>query len=370
MVSLLLYELKNDFDVHLVLLSDAIEYDLPPEQKIHCFKQPASENGFIKIIKLPFLALRYKRFCRKNKIEASLSFLKRANYINCLSRIFGLRCKIIISERTHLSNYLNFVGGATRITGKLLTKKLYPRADLVITNAALIKLDLEENFNIDTNFQVIHNPVDINKIQEAAVANVDHSLFSTFTFISVGGFRAEKNYELLIEAFDTIKDLNCNLLFIGKGEEEIKLKNKVRELHLGSRIHFAGFDNNPYKYLSKASCFVLSSDFEGFPNSLQEALACQLPVISTDCHSGPREILAPGTDIRKMVTDEIEIARYGILVPIKNARLLAQAMRIVYSDSSVRNSLQAGALKRATDFDIPKIAGEFKQMISSEIASF
>ena len=362
-VSLLLNELKTDLDIYLVLLNKKIEYDIPDGQKIFCLNQPDKENGIIKIIKLPYLALRYKRFCKKNKIETSLSFLKRANYINCLSSIYGSRSKIIISERTYLSNYLQFIGRYGKMSGRYLTKWLYPKAKLIITNSALIKTDLQKNFNIHTKFQVIHNPINVSAIQHAGNVNTNSSLFTTFTFISVGGLRREKNYELLIDAFYKIKDLDCTLILAGKGEQENKLKHKVKHLDLENRIIFTGFDNNPYKYLSKADCFILSSDFEGFPNSIQEALACNLPVISTDCQSGPREILAPQTDIYKIVKNDIEIANYGILVPVNNAELLANAMRMMYTNTDLRNAFRTKGHERASNFDAAIIANEFKKVL-------
>ena len=362
-VSLLLQHLKDDLDIHLVLLNNNIEYNIPGEQKIFCLQQSPAENDLVKLIKLPVLARRYKNFCIQNNIEASFSFLKRANYINCLARIFGSPSAIIISERTYLSFYLRSLGRSGRILGRLLTKRLYPKADLIVPNSQLIKTDLEENFNIRKKYRVIYNPIGINAIQNAALINTDPSYFGSFTFISVGGFRSEKNYQLLIEAFNKIKDLDCNLLLVGKGEEEMNLKNKVNELGLGSRIHFPGFDNNPYKYMSKASCFVLTSNFEGFPNSIQEALACNLPVISTDCKSGPREILAPGTDIYKNVENDIEIAEYGILVPVNNTDMLAKAMRLIYTNSQLHDKLRSRSVERAKDFDIIKIAEEFKEIL-------
>jgi N-acetylgalactosamine-N,N'-diacetylbacillosaminyl-diphospho-undecaprenol 4-alpha-N-acetylgalactosaminyltransferase len=365
-VSLLLEELKNDFDIHLVLLSNVTEYTLPEGQKIFCLNQPVGGNGFLKLLKLPLLALRYKKYCRENNIEASLSFLKRANFINCLSKMMGSKSRVIISERTYLTNYLAMIGGSGKAITSLLTKKLYPKADLIIANASLIKKDLEENFNIRSGISVIYNPVNIPVIQQASGERVDPGLFSTFTFISVGGFRQEKNYGLLIDAFNRIKDLDCNLLLLGKGEEENKLKTQVKRLGLESRIYFAGFDNNPYKYLAKASCFVLSSDFEGFPNSIQEALACKLPVISTDCRSGPREILAPGSDINKNLHTEIEIGQFGILVPVKSPGMLEKGMRLIYADSALRDKLSSGSFKRAMDFDLPGIALQYKNAISGE----
>jgi N-acetylgalactosamine-N,N'-diacetylbacillosaminyl-diphospho-undecaprenol 4-alpha-N-acetylgalactosaminyltransferase len=362
-VSLLLNELKTDLDIYLVLLNKKIEYDIPDGQKIFCFNQSEKENGIIKIIKLPYLALRYKRFCKKNKIETSLSFLKRANYINCLSKVYGSHSKIIISERTYLSNYLKFIGRSGKISGKYLTRWLYPKAKLIITNSFLIKTDLQKNFSINTKFQVIHNPINLTAIQQAGNVDDSATLFTTFTFISVGGLRREKNYELLIEAFYKIKDLDCKLILIGKGDQENKLKEKVKYLELENRIIFQGFDNNPFKYLSKANCFVLSSNFEGFPNSMQEALACNLPVISTDCQSGPREILASETDINKILENDIEILKYGILVPVNNADQLARAMRLIYNDNNLQKNLREKASERAKDFDIAKIGDQFKKTL-------
>ena len=368
-VSLLLNDLKNDLDIHLVLLSNQIEYDIPAGQKIFCFDQSPHGNGLIKLFRLPFLAMRYKRFCKTNNIQTSLSFLKRANYINCLSRIYGLQATVIISERTYLSNYIKFLGKTEGRLAGILTKKLYPKADLIVPNSALIQTDLEKNFNVHTKFTVINNPVNLKTIQQLSTEKVDPSFFKTFTFISVGGLRREKNYGLLIDAFNRVKDLNCNLLLIGRGEDETKLKNQVKLLGLGSRVHFHGFDNNPYKFLSRAGCFVLSSDFEGFPNSIQEALACSLPVIATDCQSGPREILGPGTDIDNTLTADIEVVKYGILVPVKDPEMMAKAMKLMYADTELREGLRARAVERAKDFDAAGIADQFKNILCSNRGS-
>lgn len=365
-VSILINDLKNDFDIYLVTLNNIIEYELPAKQKIFCLNQPEKENGFIKIIKLPWLALRYKKFCNNNDIETSFSFLKRPNYINCISKLYGLNSKVILSERSFLSGYLRSSGKGGRIAGGFLTKILYPKADLIIPNSSLIKIDLQQKFNIHTKYQVIYNPIDLQVVQKKTAEKVNSSLFETFTFISVGRFRKEKNYELLIDAFNNLKNLNCKLLFVGKGEEEKKIKTKVIQLQLTSKIDFLGFDINPYKYLLRASCFILSSDYEGFPNVILEALACNLPVIATDCMSGPREILAPNTNIKFNLTNEIEIAEYGILTPVKNVDLLAKAMRLMYSNVTLAGNYKSKALKRAKDFDLPQLLGQFKEILHSD----
>jgi N-acetylgalactosamine-N,N'-diacetylbacillosaminyl-diphospho-undecaprenol 4-alpha-N-acetylgalactosaminyltransferase len=366
-VSLLLHQLNKDFDIYLVLLHNKIEYELPADQKLFCFNQPENENPFLTICKLPLLAYRYKKFCDTNKIDKSFSFLKRANYINCLSRVLGSTARIIISERTYLSAYLKSLDTPGRLLGKYLTKVLYPKADLVVPNSLLIQIDLQEKFNLNNRFYVINNPIDVKAIEQLQLDEVDHSLFDQFTFIHVGGFRAEKNHGMLVDAFNLVKDLDCKLLLVGKSlgkaEDEKKIREKVEQMNLQSRIIFVGFDSNPYKYLHRSGCFVLTSNFEGFPNSLQEALACNLPVISTDCRSGPREILAPGTDVRFFVESQFEIAKYGMLVPVNNAKILAEAMRHMYNDKELQSQYRSRAMVRASDYDVSRVVKEFNKVL-------
>jgi N-acetylgalactosamine-N,N'-diacetylbacillosaminyl-diphospho-undecaprenol 4-alpha-N-acetylgalactosaminyltransferase len=367
-VSLLLKELKNDLDIYLVLLSDKIEYDLPDDQKIFCFHQPENdENPILKICKLPLLAYRYKKFCQKNNIGISFSFLKRPNYINCLSRMFGSTSTVIISERSHLTGYLKSLDTSERVLGEFLTRQLYPKADLIVPNSLLTQIDLQESFHIHTRYRVINNPIDLKTILKMKFAKVENCLFEAFTFIHVGVFRREKNHDMLIEAFNMLQDLNCKLLLLGKGlgkgEEEARVKQKVQQMNLQSRVIFLGFDNNPFKYLSKSDCFVLSSDFEGFPNSVLEALACNLPVISTDCKSGPREILAPGTNIRLNIKDDLELAQYGVLVPVNNAEILAKAMRHIYKDKELAAHYRSTAMVRASYYDSSRVINDFKEIL-------
>ncbi|WP_319016516.1 glycosyltransferase [Aliarcobacter butzleri] len=93
---------------------------------------------------------------------------------------------------------------------------------------------------------------------------------------------------------------------------------------------------NPFSYISKADCFVFASNHEGFPNVLIEA--CELPIISTDCQSGPREILAPNSDISFQLENNIELAEYGILTPIKNVDKLQEVMNLMINDESLRKN--------------------------------
>lgn len=363
MVSLLLHNWKNRYDITLVLLTDLIEYDLPENISIICLKQPFRANGFVTTFKIPFLAWRYKNLCRKNKADVSLSFLKRPNYINCLSKLLGNKAKIIISERAYFSEFLKTLSTLQKELSIFLTKKLYPHADLIITNSQIMRIDLEKNFNIHSQYRVIHNPMNVALMKRLSGVAVDFPIRETFNFINVGAFRKEKNQENLIEAFNKIKHLNIRLFFLGNRFLEQYLQSKVKEMQLESQIIFLGFDTNPFKYFSKSDCFVLSSDFEGFPNALVEAMTCGLSIISTDCRSGPREILAPGTDAEVNVKDHIEIAEYGILVPVKKIPFLAEAMELMVKDKELCKHMKQKAKERSIDFESGKIILEFEEAI-------
>jgi N-acetylgalactosamine-N,N'-diacetylbacillosaminyl-diphospho-undecaprenol 4-alpha-N-acetylgalactosaminyltransferase len=362
-VSLLIHNWKKRYDITLVLLTNLIEYDLPKNISIVCLKQPFKSNGFLTTLKIPLLAWRYKNLCRKNNADVSLSFLKRPNYINCFSKFLGNRAKIVISERSYFSEFLKTLPPLQRNLSIFLTRKLYPHADLIITNSQIIKSDLEKNFNIHSQYRVIHNPMNLALMERLSKAGIDFPIKATFNFINVGAFRKEKNQENLIEAFNKIKHLNVRLYFLGNRFLEAHLQTKVKEMQLESQIIFLGFDTNPFKYFSKTDCFVLSSDFEGFPNSLVEAMTCGLAVISTDCRSGPREILAPGTDPEKNLKDHIEITKYGILVPVKNSQLLAEAMELMVKDKELHECMKQKAKERSMDFDSGKIIPEFVEAI-------
>lgn len=363
-VSQLLAHLQNDFEIHLALLTKIIDYEVPQNIKIFDLKQPFSENGIVTLLKLPLLSLKLKRYCKKNEIHTSISFLNRPCYINGIMRgLFGFKGKIIMCERTHQSTLFENDTLLYKTISSTLIKYAYNKADLVLTNSIIMKDDLIENFNINVPIEVIYNPIDIAAVK--LKSQESHSLQfkpDTFYFISVGGFRREKNYSLLLKAFSLLKNLPVKLIIVGGGELENVLKQKAADLDLGDKVIFAGFDANPYKYIIDSDCLVLSSYVEGFPNVILEALVCGKSVISTDCKSGPREILAPKTDINFQISEGYEIAEYGILTSVKSAVDIAAAMKRIYEDKELKNEFENKALERASDFDVHLIKDLFKKV--------
>jgi len=360
-VSLLLNHLKDDFEIHLALYSNYIDYAVPPEIKILDLQQPLLQNKLVRFLKLPGISLKIFRYCKKNNINNSVAFLYRPCYINAIMKSFlGYRGHVIMCEGTHQTTMQESHSVIYRMFSKFMVMYSYKRADLILANSYAIQTDLIENFKIKTPVRVIYNPVDLQDIKtNAAIAPGFVFDKNVFHFITVGNLRREKNHLLLVQAFFILKNLPCKLLIVGAGVMEEELKQKVKDLGLMDKIIFCGFDKNPFKYVSRSDCFVLSSDVEGFPNVLIEALACSLPVISTDCSSGPRELLAPATDLHHRAINNYEIGEYGILTPVNDVTALAAAMKKMYEDAVMRKRFAEKALGRAQQFDVDEIKQYF-----------
>lgn len=357
-VSILLEELGITYDVTLVIMNPTIHYDLPKNQKvIYLESSSPQENGFIKLIKLPFLGLKYRRLCKKHRIDVSLSFLNRPNYIAIFSKLFANRSKIIINERSMPS--LQHKYGLQGWINRHLIKTLYPKADVILTNSLGNALDLQKYFKL-SDVSTFHNPFDFSILQKYSSLPVKNN--DLFTFISVGRLDHGKNHKLIIDA---IHSMDARLLILGDGILRSNLEQYIRQSNLSEKVFLIGLQQNPFEYLQQADCFVFSSNHEGFPNVLVEALACNLPVISTDCDSGPREILAPNTDPFKRLTDEIELSEFGILTPTNDVKNLECAMRLIQNDATIRYNYKHKSIQRAESFEKSKQTHQLIELIES-----
>ena len=361
-VSVLLQELQDSYDITLVLMCNKIDYDTPKDIKIYFLEDSNPyENGIVKLLKLPFLGLKYKNFCQKNSVDISLAFMNRPSYVAIFSKMFGNRARNIISERTTPSMMYRHNNLLSKVS-RILIKKLYPKADMVIANAEGNRLDLIDNFAIDKAKVVsIANPFDLEKIKSLSQEGIKGINFERFTFVTVGRLDEGKNHKLMIDAFAKLDYANIQLLILGEGSLRGKLEEQIKSLKLENHVFLLDFDNNPYKYFAKSNAFVFTSNYEGFPNVLVEALACGLPVVSTDCQSGPRKILAPKSEVTFQLKVDIEITPYGILTPVNKERELIDAMSYMIDKWSSKEM----AL-RADSFDKRIIMEKFMSVLEGE----
>ena len=356
-ISILINKLHKTFNITLFLLNDTLFYDIPDSIKIIYLDQSKpNEHGIIKLFKIPFLALKYKKL---NTSPISVSFMYRPNYINVLAHLFGMKSKTIINERSFPS-YKKSHGLPGKIN-LILINWLYKRAEKVVTNALISKYDLQKNFNVK-HATTIYNPFNINQITLKSQQNIKFNP-TQFSFITIGRLDEEKNQTLMIKAMSHISG---TLYIIGHGHLEKKLKKLIKHNQLESKVILLGKQKNPFQYLAKADCFLLTSNCEGFPNALVEALACNLPVISTDCQSGPREILAPNSDIFTQLTDTIEYGEYGILTPVNNETQLIKAMNAIMMNTELQKKYSQKAQTRAQDFDATKIIKKYETILCAK----
>jgi len=350
-VSNLLYELKKFYKIKLILMNNKIFYKIPNDVEIIFLENSnPRENGIKKFLKLPFLAYKYSKI----KSDISISFLTRPNYINIMSQLFK-NSKTIISERSLISEEFKSKNLHSRIS-KCLIKNLYKYSDIVVSLSKGTTYDLKYNYNVK-NVTTIYNLVDIKTINSLLKEKINFNK-NKFVFITVGRLVKGKRQDILIKS---IIDINAELWIIGDGEEREQLEELVDELKIKNKVKFFGKQTNPFKFLSKADCFVFASNHESFGNVLVEALACELPIISTDCKSGPREILAPNTEYKEL--KDIEIAEYGVLTPVGDVEKMSEAMKMIYEDKTLREKLKSKAKKRANDFSVEKIIKQWRETI-------
>lgn len=357
--SILTNHLVKKQKINLILINGPIQYPLSNQIKIKKLRKIYTHR-WIRLLTMPIVLLRLYQYLRKENISTLYSFDTLPNILNCTLNFFLKQFNTYIRVSSHPST--RFVNSNLRNSiFKYLIQWLYPKAKKILINSSGIGADLKINFGIDNKIELFPNPINLSYIQSQN--ETQFTSLEKFTFIQIANFYPVKNHNLSITAFARIKHLNVQLWLIGSGKEMVAIKEKVISLGLTSQVHFLNYQSNPFQYMAAANCMVLSSLFEGSPNVLLEGLACGLPIISTDCPSGPREIIAPETDYRKNLKkgEGMEIVKYGILTPIEDIDCLAKAMEKVYHDSSFQNRKKYK--QRAKDFDINKIIKQFEALL-------
>lgn len=227
----------------------------------------------------------------------------------------------------------------------------------------------------------LYNYINVEDINDQAREPVDAEYIDFLskhkhTVVSVGRFCKEKGFEYLIEAFDQSRKENpeTGLVLVGDGDYKSKYIEMIERLKLEDHVYFTGFQTNPYKYMKKSSLFVLSSLSEGFPNVLAEAMSLGLPVISTNCYSGPAEILRNDCNYNT-ASDAFEECDYGVLTPRftdlddQNAIFqLAKAINTLLNDENKMAKYSAKAIERAVCFSKEATADKLNGILSELMA--
>jgi glycosyltransferase involved in cell wall biosynthesis len=203
---------------------------------------------------------------------------------------------------------------------------------------------------------VVYNPIVSLELEQKAQESIAHPWFAlddSPVILAVGRLVPQKGYSTLLRAFSIIRQKHpAHLLILGEGQERISLEALAKQLDLTENVQMPGSVKNPYAYMARARLLVLSSEWEGLPNVLVEALACGTPVVSTDCRSGPSEILDGG--------------RFGRLVPVGDADALALAILETLQETPDRNLLR----QRAQDFTLEESVRKYIRIFESCLLSY
>jgi glycosyltransferase involved in cell wall biosynthesis len=295
-----------------------------------------------------------KHYIETIRPTALVSSLTHTNIAAILGNLLAAkRTPLIVIERNHFTLNRRVKRGLVWL-GYRSAPYLYPRADAVAAVSRGVRDDLAGVIKQDPErIYVLYNPVVSDNIELLAAEPVEHPWFANKdipVILGVGRLERQKNFPLLIEAFDRVRKVRpVRLVILGEGDLRAELERQVRLLGIEDLVDLPGFDANPFRYMRKAGLFVMSSDWEGLPTVLIEAMACGAPIVSTDCPSGPREILDEG--------------KLGHLVPTGSVDALAEAITSALNHPGDKTERVA----RAKEFSLPAAVDRYLAVIGEVI---
>jgi glycosyltransferase involved in cell wall biosynthesis len=335
--------LRSGRNVDLVLVRASGEFlaHIPPGTRVVDLKKDRVAHSI-------FAFARYLRRERPTSVLASLHHINLAAILAVW--ISRLNTNLIICEHNQISQKVRHARGFVRRLTYRAVAVLYPRATGIVAVSKGVADDLVAFAGLsESRIKVVYNPVYNEAMHEKAAAPPSHSWFlspSMPTILAMGRLHTQKGFDILLHAFQRVRDtFPCRLVIVGEGDERGSLANLSQQLGIADDVSFPGFIENPLALMSRADLFVMSSRWEGLPTVLIEALACGAPIVSTDCRSGPREILDNG--------------RFGTLVPPNDVEALAQA--IVKSLGGPRKSHS----ERAKDFSDTASIARYLELLES-----
>lgn len=301
---------------------------------------------------------RLHAYLRRVRPTVLLSGPKHANVMAIAAvRMLRNRPRLVITEHSNMSSGAVHAKTLRAALVPWFMARSYRLADAIVSVSQGVADDLAATLDLDrSRMHVIHNPVVTPEMIRLSHEPVEHPWFAHDEIpvvVSVGRLTLAKDYPSLLKAFYGLRARRpARLVIVGEGEERGALEALIRELRLGDSVSLLGFQDNPYKYMRAAGVFVLSSQWEGFGNVIAEALACGSQVVSTDCKSGPSEILEDG--------------KWGTLVPVGDPTRLTHAM----DDILGRRVEYSGMETRSADFAVERIVDAYiRVMLPSSFGS-
>jgi glycosyltransferase involved in cell wall biosynthesis len=239
-----------------------------------------------------------KRYIETARPVALVSALSHTNVAAIIAnQLARKRTRVVVVEHNQLSKNRALKAGLVALSYRLVPW-LYPKADVIAAVSSDVRDDIAAETGISRDRMIIlHNPVVTSKLSTLAEERPSHPWLrepGPPVIVGVGRFALQKNFPLLVRAFAKVRASRpARLIILGEGELRSELEELVRSLGISADVDLPGFDQNPFRAMRRAAVYVLSSDWEGLPTALIEALACGTPVVTTDC-AGTSEILLGG----------------------------------------------------------------------------
>jgi glycosyltransferase involved in cell wall biosynthesis len=343
MSTLSVYFGQVGIDVHNIIFVDDIGYPYSGTL-VNIGRMKLGQNKAFEKLEL---FLFFKRYIKENQFDYIIDFRYRIKPLQeyILSKFVYNSRTIYTVHNSRLKTYLP--------NSKFLTKQICKGKYSIVCVSNGIKMLVEEKFQLNNSI-LIYNPIDLDKIKVIANHQID---IKTPYVVSAGRFDSNnvKQFDKLIEVYSNsiLPQKGISLVLLGDGE----LKDIYREAAIKSgvadKVHILGFKSNPFKYFKNALFLLLCSKYEGFGMTLIEALACETPVISFDCVSGPNEIIIDKEN--------------GLLVENQNFEKLIEAMNLFIEDSVLYNQCKSNSLKSVERFSIEKIGKQWQDLMRINI---
>lgn len=324
-----LVDLGADIDMIPVRTESTHLENLPPSVRIIEFGASHTLGS------LPALV----RYLKSERPDALLAAKDRANTTAVLARrLAGVPTRLVLRMGTTVSAAMAGRHLVKERAWYLRMRMLYPSADAVVAVSRGVAKDLEKNAGLSPSLlRVIPNPVITPELLSMSEEPSGHPWFregAVPVLLAVGRLTRQKDFPTLLRAFALVrKSRPCRIIILGEGRDRASLESLAAQLGIRDDLAMPGFVQNPYAYMSRAALFVLSSRWEGSPNVLTEALALGTPVVSTNCPSGPEEILDHG--------------RFGPLVPMGDSEAMAHAI-LTTLDAPLEKSLLKSSVRAYT----------------------
>jgi len=358
--------LKDEYNITLVVKSiEGADY-VPDVNICEISELNSRRKKWIGVFKL-------RKLKKQLKIDTSISFLTKYNVYNYF---YKYKDKIIFSVRNYMTENDTYSDDNLK-----LYKKIIKKADLVVNVSNSVMHDQFVNFEVNKkNNIVIPNFCEIDNINRLKIEKLDDDhkdIFKGNVIICPGRYTFQKGQWHIIRAFQKVVefDKTAKLLLTSRGPLKEYYQTLVNELNLQNNVYILDFVDNIYRYMYNSKIYILNSFYEGMPNALLEAMACDLPVIATDSFGGTKEIIAPHRDITSYV-DDITLEKYGILIPVCDRNMysalepltneenkIADAIIMLLKDKKLYKKYKDASSKRIKDFSKEKIIKMWKDIL-------